>query len=119
MSNFSKNLKNLSVRFSFFHTKKLKWLKWAINLFLLNCVTYANAIDLYCRQFGFKFSKINTAIKLDQRIGEKSYISPSLGIGGGHLERDLFTITETVNSKVVKKILQKFKGIKQKKIFFC
>ena len=114
---FLKELKKFKCPIFFFSYKEAEMVKMAINLFLLNCVTYANAIDLYCRQFGFKFSKINTAIKLDERIGEKSYISPSLGISGGHLERDLFTITETANSKVVKKFYRNLKELNKKRFF--
>ena len=72
--------------------KQAEMIKMAINLYLLTSVSYANLLDFYCRQYGFKFSSINQPIRLDKRIGVSSYISPSLGISGGHLERDLFSI---------------------------
>ena len=58
--------------------KEAEMVKIAVNLFLLTSVTYSNAMDYYCRQFGFKFSKINAAIRTDKRIGKYSYLSPSL-----------------------------------------
>ena len=90
--------------------KEAEMVKIAVNLFLLTSVTYSNAMDYYCRQFGFKFSKINEAIRSDKRIGKYSYLSPSLGVSGGHLERDLYTIKKTSKSKHVKYL---FSGIKK------
>tara|TARA_B100001029_G_C15054661_1_gene453405 strand:+ start:1005 stop:2240 length:1236 start_codon:yes stop_codon:yes gene_type:complete len=90
--------------------KEAEMVKIAINLFLFTSVTYANVMDYYCRQFGFKFSRINQALRYDQRIGKKSYISPSLGISGGHLERDVHTIIKTSKNPKVKSL---FKNLKQ------
>ena len=90
--------------------KEAEMVKIAVNLYLLTSVTYANAMDYYCRQFGFKFSRINQAIRADKRVGKFSYISPSLGVSGGHLERDLYTINKTSESKHVKYL---FSGIKK------
>ncbi len=66
--------------------------KIAINLYLLVGVTFANAMDNYCRELGFRFGPIAECLRLDERIGKKAYLSPSLGISGGHLERDLSTM---------------------------
>ena len=90
--------------------------KIAINLFLFSSVTYANAMDYYCRQFGFKFSKINEALRSDKRIGKQSYISPSLGVSGGHLERDVFTIIRTSNNSRVKNLFKNLKIVNDTRI---
>ena len=82
----------------------------------MTSVTYANLLDLYCREFGFKFSTINNPIKLDKRVGIHSYISPSLGISGGHLERDLFSIIKTSKSKLVQNIFKSFKLLNKSRI---
>ena len=74
--------------------------KIAVNLFLFNSVSFANLMDNYCRQHGFKFLKINNSLRDDHRIGKKSYIEPSLGLGGGHLERDVFLIKNSKNIKL-------------------
>ena len=81
--------------------------KMAIIFFLFNSVSYANLMDNYCRQFGFKFSDINESIRSDKRIGKKSYISPSLGISGGHLERDIYTAIKTIKDTQSKTIFSK------------
>tara|TARA_B100001029_G_C15043663_1_gene445501 strand:- start:95 stop:1363 length:1269 start_codon:yes stop_codon:yes gene_type:complete len=107
---FFKLLKKFKCEIFVLNLKEAEMVKIAVNLFLLTSVTYANALDYYCRQFGFKFSKINGAIKADKRIGKYSYLSPSLGVSGGHLERDLYTINKTTKSKHVKYL---FSGIKK------
>jgi N-methylhydantoinase B/oxoprolinase/acetone carboxylase alpha subunit len=38
--------------------------------------------------------QVATALKLDKRIGQYSYLSPGLGIAGGNLERDLATVLQ-------------------------
>ena len=89
---FLNKFKKFNCKIYSFSTKQAEMVKIAINLFLFSSVSFANMMDYYCRQFGFKFSDINNSIKDDKRIGKNSYISPSLGISGGHLERDVFTI---------------------------
>merc|ERR1712127_846408 len=86
------------------------------NLFLFNSVTYANMMDSYCRQFDFKFSDINESIKSDKRIGINSYISPSLGISGGHLERDVYTVIKTSNNPIIKKIFFNLREVNNNRI---
>jgi len=68
--------------------------KIAINLYLLVGVSFANAMDTYCRELGFRFGPIADCLRNDERIGRKAYLSPSLGISGGHLERDLSTVLQ-------------------------
>jgi UDPglucose 6-dehydrogenase len=82
-----------------YNYKQAEMVKMAVNLYLATNVTFANTIDEYCRQYGFKFSSINLALKYDNRIGLKSYLNPSLGLSGGHLERDLKTIISNSKSK--------------------
>ena len=104
-------LKNFNCPIFILSYKQAEMIKMAINLYLLTSVSYANLLDIYCREFGFKFSSINKAIKLDKRIGQFSYISPSLGISGGHLERDLFSIVKSSKSLIVKSIFSSFKQL--------
>jgi len=82
-----------------YNYKQAEMVKMAVNLYLATNVTFANTIDEYCRQYEFKFSSINLALKYDNRIGLKSYLNPSLGLSGGHLERDLKTIISNSKSK--------------------
>ena len=93
---FLENFKKFRCKIYQYNLKQAEMVKMAINLFLFNSVSYANLMDNYCRQFGFKFSDINDSIKSDKRIGIKAYISPSLGLSGGHLERDVYTALKTL-----------------------
>jgi len=113
---FFSKLKKFNCPIFILNYKQAEMVKMAINLFLLSSVSYANLLDLYCREFGFKFSSINDPIKLDKRIGIHSYISPSLGVSGGHLERDLFSIIKTSKHKIVRKVFNNFKVLSQKRI---
>ena len=96
--------------------RQAEMIKMAINLYLLTSVSYANLLDFYCREYGFKFSSINKPIRLDKRVGLSSYISPSLGISGGHLERDLFSIIKNSKNKLVKGIFSNLKTLSEKRI---
>lgn len=80
--------------------------KMAINIYLSFSVTFANIIDDLCRQYGSNYSKIIEPLKNDKRIGHDSYINPSLGFSGGHLERDLFYLNEISKNKIIKKTIK-------------
>jgi UDP-glucose 6-dehydrogenase len=90
--------------------------KIATNVYLANNVTFANNIDEYCRQYGFKFSSINLALKLDNRIGLKAYLNPSPGLSGGHLERDLRYVISTCKSKNSLSFFKKIYSYQDKRI---
>ena len=45
-----------------------------------------------CEGIGANWHEIVPALRLDQRIGQFSYIEAGLGISGGNLERDLATV---------------------------
>ncbi len=113
---FFKNLKKFNCPIFILNYKQAEMIKMAINLFLLTSVSYANLLDFYCREFGFKFSSINEPIRLDKRIGNFSYISPSLGVSGGHLERDLFSIIKNTKNKIVKSSFVNFKQLSSNRL---
>jgi UDPglucose 6-dehydrogenase len=66
--------------------------KIAINCCLVASVSTANTLAELCEKIGADWGEIVPALRLDQRIGAFSYISPGLGIAGGNLERDLATV---------------------------
>jgi UDPglucose 6-dehydrogenase len=66
--------------------------KIAINMCLVSSITVANMMAELCEEIGADWSEIMPALKLDQRIGPHSYLSPGLGLAGGNLERDLSTV---------------------------
>jgi UDPglucose 6-dehydrogenase len=113
---FLNNFKKFQCKVYNYSLKEAEMVKIAVNLFLFNSVSYANMLDNYCRQFGFKFTKINASIRADLRIGKKSYISPSLGLSGGHLERDVFTIIKTARNSEVKSLFKRLKNLNENRI---
>jgi len=113
---FLNNFKKFKCKIFEYTLRQAEMVKIAINLFLFNSVTYANMMDSYCRQFDFKFSDINESIKSDKRIGINSYISPSLGISGGHLERDVYTVIKTCNNPIIKKIFFNLREVNNNRI---
>lgn len=66
--------------------------KISINCCLVASVTVANTLAELCERIGADWSEIVPALKLDARIGPRSYLAPGLGIAGGNLERDLATV---------------------------
>jgi UDPglucose 6-dehydrogenase len=63
--------------------------KISINLFLASSVLAANSLAQLAEKIGARWSDIESALKLDKRIGSRSYTSPGLGISGGNIERDI------------------------------
>lgn len=66
--------------------------KISINMCLVASVSVANIMAEICEHIGADWSEVVPALRLDQRIGQYSYINPGLGISGGNLERDLATV---------------------------
>ncbi len=71
--------------------------KLAINFYLFNSVSYANALADLCEACGADINDIIPALRLDKRIGEYAYIRPGLGVAGGNLERDMATLERLEN----------------------
>lgn len=66
--------------------------KLAINLFLASSITTTNSLAEICESIGADWNEIVPALRLDERIGPKSYLQPGLGISGGNIERDIASI---------------------------
>ena len=45
-----------------------------------------------CEKISADWYEIMPALQLDRRIGKKAYIKPGLGISGGNIERDIYSI---------------------------
>ena len=81
--------------------------KISINMCLVSSISVANTMAELCEKVGADWSEVVPALMLDRRIGENAYLKPGLGIAGGNLERDLFTMVRLAqewgsNTKVVK-----------------
>ena len=68
--------------------------KLSANFVLSANITAANSLADLAQRLGASWDHIEDALRQDQRIGEKSYISAGLGIGGANLTRDLNGIKE-------------------------
>jgi UDPglucose 6-dehydrogenase len=66
--------------------------KISINICLVASISAANTLAEICEKIGADWSEIVPALRLDRRIGPYSYIVPGLGISGGNLERDLYSV---------------------------
>ena len=71
-----------------FSIKEAELIKISLNLFLFFSINYSNILDRFSRSLKIDFSKILECLRNDKRIGKHAYIHPSLGMSGGHLERD-------------------------------
>ena len=68
--------------------------KLSANFVLSASITAANSLADLAQRLGANWEDIEAALRQDQRIGPKSYISAGLGIGGTNLTRDLNGIKE-------------------------
>lgn len=66
--------------------------KISINIFLASSVTITNMLARASENINANWNQIVPALKLDKRIGKHAYLKPGLGISGGNIERDLFSI---------------------------
>jgi len=73
--------------------------KISINIFLMSSVITTNTLSEISKKVNANWTDIVSALQLDKRIGKHAYLKPGLGISGGNLERDLFSI-----AKVSKKL---------------
>ena len=71
--------------------------KIAINLFLVSSICTTNTLSEICEKIGANWFDIQSALRLDKRIGQNAYLTPGLGIAGGNLERDLVNIRDLGN----------------------
>ncbi|SHH64788.1 nucleotide sugar dehydrogenase [Bradyrhizobium erythrophlei] len=63
--------------------------KHALNSYLATCVTFTNEIATICESVSADMSEVETALRLDPRIGKKAYVRAGSAFGGGTLARDV------------------------------
>lgn len=73
--------------------------KIAINIILSANITAANSLAELANSNGGNWRHIESALRLDQRIGESAYVSPGLGLGGTNLQRDLNFATSSAEKE--------------------
>jgi len=84
--------------------------KISINIFLASSITATNMLAQVCEKISADWEDVMPALRLDQRIGKKAYIKPGLGIAGGNIERDIYSIGE-----ILKKNTKAFSIVKSYK----
>jgi len=73
--------------------------KISINILLASSITTTNMLAEACEKVSADWHEILPALKLDERIGKKAYLKPGLGISGGNIERDIYSIKKILKSK--------------------
>src|SRR3979490_1286118 len=63
--------------------------KHALNSYLATCVTFTNEIASICESVSADMRDVETALRLDPRIGNKAYVRAGSAFGGGTLARDV------------------------------
>ena len=72
--------------------------KISINILLASTITSTNLLAEVCEKTSADWQEVVPALQLDERIGKKSYLKPGLGISGGNIERDIFSVKEIVRN---------------------
>jgi len=86
--------------------------KISINAFLISSLTTTNMLSKISEKINADWNDIIPALIKDKRIGKHAYVKSGLGIAGGNLERDLFTISKIINNdKVYLNLINSIKNI--------
>ena len=95
--------------------------KMFINLILASQVSLTNYMNEICIKNNLNWDTIKSSLQKDRRIGNKSYLSPGLGISGGNIERDLENLSKiTIDKKInFPKLFLKFSDFKKDKLLNC
>jgi nucleotide sugar dehydrogenase len=102
-----KIFRNFNSKIYIYTIKEAEFIKMSLNLYLFFSVSYANILDYAARKIGINFSNLLPSLENDKRIGKFAYIKPSLGVSGGHLERDCFYFQKINNLKLSNTIIKK------------
>lgn len=119
-------------------TNSAEMSKHALNTFLALSVAFAGELAQICSNFGADAKEVEQALKSDQRIGPKAYLSPGLGFSGGTLAREVNTLvrlqesigrelsilslileSNKINNLWVEQTLRKILPVKNERIVFC
>lgn len=63
--------------------------KHALNSYLATCITFTNEIASICEDVAADMREVETALRLDPRVGSKAYVRAGAAFGGGTLARDV------------------------------
>jgi UDPglucose 6-dehydrogenase len=72
--------------------------KTALNCYLAMSIAYINEIARVCAAVGADANVVSMALRTDARVSPKAPLRPGAPFGGGHLERELFTVNEVARA---------------------
>jgi UDPglucose 6-dehydrogenase len=81
--------------------------KIAINTLLVASISTTNMLAEFAAFCNADWNDVIPVLQSDKRFGPYAYVKPGLGLGGGHIERDLHTLLAT-NFPVEKDLLEAF-----------
>ena len=84
-----KLLKPICENIHFMKTESAEMSKHAINSYLAMSISYANEIAGLCENVGAHYEEVELALRTENRIGPKAYISAGGAYAGGTLARDI------------------------------
>lgn len=73
--------------------------KTALNCYLAVSIAFINEIARVCAEVGADANTVSLALKSDPRVSPKAPLRPGPAFGGGHLERELFSVNRLANEK--------------------
>lgn len=76
-------------RLVWMRVESAEMVKHSLNCYLATCVTFTNEIATLCEGVGADMREVETALRLDPRIGQKAYVRAGAAFGGGTLARDV------------------------------
>ena len=102
-------MKKINCKKIFVSPETAEMTKHVINSFLALSISFINEIGQISRKYKIPFKDLEKAIKTDQRIGAKSYLSIGNAYSGGTLARDVNfflknSIKQNTNNKILKSI---------------
>lgn len=100
-------LKKIDCEKIFVNPETAEMTKHVINSFLALSISFINEIGQISRTLNIPFKELENAVKSDQRIGAKSYLSIGSAYSGGTLARDVnFLLKNSKKLKTNNKILK-------------
>ena len=82
-------LDNFTSQVVWISIESAEMVKHGVNAFLATSVTFANELATICERVGADASEVESALRLEPRIGPRAYIKPGAAFAGGTLARDI------------------------------
>lgn len=69
-------------------------IKYASNSYLATQISFINSLSYVCEKVGADICKVSEGMKLDKRIGARSFLSAGLGYGGSCFPKDVEALVQ-------------------------